>query len=117
MTIKIISEKDIHITLDSKFIIQLYRTFQDTAQFHMQMEICLGVDLWSLLRDHKYFPDNTARFYIGCVVEALDYLQHLGIPYRDIKPDNCLIYDRGYLKLADMGLAKKIKVHLEMMQQ
>jgi cGMP-dependent protein kinase len=112
ITIKIISEKDIHITLDSKFIIQLYRTFQDAAHLHMLMEICLGGDLWSLLRDHKYFPDNTARFYIGCVVEALDYLHHLGITYRDVKPENCLISDKGYLKLADMGLAKKIKVHL-----
>ena len=112
--ITIISEKDIHITLDSKFIIQLYRTFQDTAHIHMLMEICLGGDLWSLLRDHRYFPDNTARFYIGCVVEALDYLHHLGITYRDVKPENCLISDKGYLKLADMGLAKKIKVHLTM---
>ena len=103
-------EKEIHATLDSKFIIQLYRTFQDTEHLHMLMEICLGGELWTLLRDHNYFPDLTARFYIGCVVEALDYLHSLGIIYRDIKPENCLISHTGYLKLVDMGLAKKIKV-------
>ena len=105
-----IAEKDIHVSLDSKFIIQLYRTFQDTCYLHMLMEICLGGELWTLLRDHNYLPDLTARFYIGCVVEALDYLHSLGIIYRDIKPENCLISHTGYLKLVDMGLAKKMKV-------
>jgi len=104
-----IAEKDIHVSLDSKFIIQLYRTFQDTCYLHMLMEICLGGELWTLLRDHNYLPDLTARFYIGCVVEALDYLHSLGIIYRDIKPENCLISHTGYLKLVDMGLAKKMK--------
>eukprot|EP00092_Neocalanus_flemingeri_P020034 GFUD01021694.1.p1 GENE.GFUD01021694.1~~GFUD01021694.1.p1 ORF type:complete len:395 (-),score=121.79 GFUD01021694.1:55-1239(-) len=104
-----IAEKEIHSILDSKFIIQLYRTFQDKEHLHMLMEICLGGELWTLLRDHNYFPDLTARFYIGCVVEALDYLHSLGIIYRDIKPENCLISHTGYLKLVDMGLAKKMK--------
>jgi len=104
-----ITEKKIHAILDSKFIIQLYRTFQDAEHLHMLLEICLGGELWTLLRDHNYFPDLTARFYIGCVVEALDYLHSLGIIYRDIKPENCLISHTGYLKLVDMGLAKKIK--------
>ena len=103
-------EKNIHITLDSKFIIQLYRTFQDQQHLHMLMELCLGGDLWTLLNQYKFFPDKTARFYIGCVVEGLDYLHSHGITYRDIKPENCLIDHTGYLKLADMGLAKKIKV-------
>jgi serine/threonine protein kinase len=76
----------------------------------MLMEICQGGELWTLLRDQNYLPDLTARFYIGCVVEALDYLHSLGIMYRDIKPENCLISHTGYLKLADMGLAKKMKV-------
>ena len=103
-------EKNIHITLDSKFIIQLYRTFQDQQHLHMLMELCLGGDLWTLLNQYKFFPDKTARFYIGCVVEGLDYLHSHGITYRDIKPENCLIHHTGYLKLADMGLSKKIKV-------
>ena len=78
----------------------------------MLMEICLGGELWTLVREHNYLPDLTARFYIGCVVEALDYLHSLGIIYRDIKPENCLISHTGYLKLVDMGLAKKMKVEL-----
>ena len=102
--------------MDSKFIIQLYRTFQDQQHLHMLMELCLGGDLWTLLNQYKFFPDKTARFYIGCVVEGLDYLHSHGITYRDIKPENCLIDHTGYLKLADMGLAKKIKVKIDYYQ-
>ena len=105
------SERDIHSTLDSKFIIQLYRTFQDTEDLHMMMEICQGGELWTLLRENSYLPDLSARVYIGCVVEALEYLHTRAIIYRDIKPENCLIHSNGYLKLADMGLAKRIKVN------
>ena len=83
--------------MDSKFIIHLYRTFQDAEDLHMLMEICQGGELWTLLRENSYLPDLTARFYIGCVVEALDYLHTRAIIYRDIKPGNCLIHSNGYL--------------------
>jgi len=106
-----IAERDIHSTIDCKFIIQLYRTFQDAEDLHMLMEICQGGELWALLREKSYLPDLTARFYIGCLVEALDYLHTRAIIYRDIKPENCLISNNGYLKLADMGLAKRIKAN------
>jgi serine/threonine protein kinase len=41
---------------------------------------------------------------------ALDHLHSHGIIYRDLKPENILLDEEGYLKLADFGMAKKLKI-------
>ncbi|NXE57052.1 KGP2 kinase, partial [Casuarius casuarius] len=102
------SEKKILEEICSPFIVKLYRTFKDSKYVYMLLEACLGGELWSLLRDRGSFDESTTKFCVGCVTEAFEYLHHIGIIYRDLKPENLILDAEGYIKLVDFGFAKKI---------
>ncbi|XP_075462627.1 cGMP-dependent protein kinase 2 isoform X1 [Ascaphus truei] len=102
------SEKNILKEACSPFIVKLYRTFKDNKYVYMLLEACLGGELWSILRDRGSFDEPTAKFCIGCVTEAFEYLHQIGVMYRDLKPENLLLDSEGYVKLVDFGFAKKI---------
>uniref|UniRef100_A0A8C7X1N1 cGMP-dependent protein kinase n=1 Tax=Oryzias sinensis TaxID=183150 RepID=A0A8C7X1N1_9TELE len=106
----IYSEKKILQQTNSSFIIRLFRTFRDNKYIYMLLEVCLGGELWTVLRDMSCFEEPTARFCIGCVLEAFDYLHCMGIIYRDLKPENLLLDADGYVKMADFGFAKQIGI-------
>lgn len=104
----IINEKRIMLESDSPFIVKLYRTFKDEKYLYMLMESCLGGELWTVLRDRRNFDEDTTKFYTACVVEAFSYLHSRHIIYRDLKPENMLLDELGYVKLTDFGFAKRL---------
>jgi cGMP-dependent protein kinase len=105
---QVMNERNLLFEAKSKFICKLFKAYKDRKYFYMVMELCLGGELWSLLRDRRFFEENEVKFYIACVTEALQYLHSKGIVYRDLKPENILIDSKGYCKLVDFGFAKKV---------
>jgi cGMP-dependent protein kinase len=53
--------------------------------------------------------NEDSQFYIGSMILAVEYLHKKKIVYRDIKPENIIIDELGYLKLIDMGTAKVLR--------
>jgi len=104
----IMDEKNILFQMRSPFILTLHKTYKDAKQVYLLTDAYLGGDLWRLLHARGPFPDTVARFYIACVVEAFAYLHQRGIVYRDLKPENLMLDINGYLRLVDLGFAKRV---------
>jgi len=95
--------------LDHPFIVKLFTTYQDRDQLYFLLEPTLGGELFRLLRHRKKFEDKPARFMAASVVLAFEYIHSKNIIYRDLKPENLLVDDQGYLKMTDFGFAKIVK--------
>lgn len=70
-----------------------------------QSHLCLPTLQVKML---KGMEEPLAKFYIGSIVLALEYLHEAGIVYRDLKPENVFIDQSGFVKLGDFGFAKVI---------
>lgn len=102
------SERRIQATLLHPFIVRMAGSFQDTNNLYMVLELVIGGELFSHLRRAGRFSNETSRMYAAQVVLALQHLHSLDIIYRDLKPENLLIDDKGYLKITDFGFAKEV---------
>ena len=70
------------------------------------MDLMEGGDLRFHLARIRKFNMETTRFFIACLVQALEATHEAGIIHRDIKPENLVFDSNGYLHLTDFGIAR-----------
>ncbi|KAL9127758.1 MAG: hypothetical protein Q9217_003416 [Psora testacea] len=89
------------------FVVKLYYAFQDHEKLYLILEYAQGGELFERMRNQHMFPEETAAFYMAEMVLALEHLhKNIGVIYRDLKPENCLLDAEGHLLLTDFGLSK-----------
>lgn len=102
------SEKAVLTEVRHPFIVCLYRTFQDPISLYMVMDYAAGGEVFSHLRKAGRFTNDVAKIYAAEIVLALEALHSRDIVYRDLKPENLLLDERGHIKITDFGFAKKV---------
>ncbi|KAI7866174.1 kinase-like domain-containing protein [Spinellus fusiger] len=100
------TERQILEDVRHPFIVKLFYAFQTPYSLHMILEYAVGGELFRYLDQEGMFSESKASFYAAELVLALEHLHSLGIVYRDLKPENCLLNAKGHVMLTDFGLSK-----------
>ena len=73
---------------------------------YLIMDLHLGGDLRYHIARKRRFSEDITRFFIACLVHALESVHAANIIHRDIKPENLVFDNDGYLRLTDFGVAR-----------
>ncbi|KAM3140401.1 hypothetical protein pb186bvf_007561 [Paramecium bursaria] len=104
-----LAEKNILTEIRHPLVVSLSFTFQSEKHFYFALEYCPGGDLYNLLHRRVKLKEEQALFYASQILIVLQYLHEKKIIYRDLKPENVLLDEEGYIKLADFGLSKVLE--------
>lgn len=92
-----------------KFLIRLHASFQTETEIFYVLDYHAGGDLASILGQESRLGEVKAKFFAAEIAIGLGLLHAHGIIYRDLKPENVLIDERGHIVLTDFGLSKILK--------
>ncbi|CAK84769.1 unnamed protein product (macronuclear) [Paramecium tetraurelia] len=99
-------EKSVLTSVRHPFLMKYYCSFQDSNHVFFLVEFIKGMELFDVIRDIGLLSAFDTQFYIGSLILCIEYLNKQKIVYRDIKPENIMVDEKGYVRLIDMGTAK-----------
>ena len=105
-----IEENQILRSLDHPLICKVRGRFSTANLCGLLMDPLQNGDLFRAIyhydKNSKPLPLGMTLFYIASITIALDYVHSKGILFRDLKPENVMIDNKGYVRLIDFGLAQ-----------
>ncbi|TMW65054.1 hypothetical protein Poli38472_009221 [Pythium oligandrum] len=95
---------------DHPFILGLDYALARGKSVFLISKFMSGGDLFLHMQNNGgCFTEDIVRFYGAELLLALEHMHNMNILHRDIKPENVLLDVDGHIKLADMGLAKRLE--------
>jgi serine/threonine protein kinase len=102
----VINERQLLSVLKHPFLVNMLYAFQDRENLYLIMDLMPGGDLRHHISRKKKFTEEQTKFFMACVIIALEYIHNQGILHRDIKPENLVFDSNGYLCTTDFGIAR-----------
>ena len=105
----ILVERNVLMEGQCPFILNLSFYFQTPQRIYYVTPFIKGGDLYHKLKNDGYFKEDLVKFYAAQVAIALQHLHDIDITYRDLKLENILIDEDGFIKLCDFGASARIR--------
>ncbi|KAG9062385.1 serine/threonine protein kinase [Linnemannia hyalina] len=108
---KITSEYCLGSTLHHPNIIETLDIIQEGDSFYEIMEFAKH-ELFSSVMSGAMVRDEIACCFRG-IVDGVAYLHEMGVAHRDLKLDNCVMNERGIVKIIDFGCSMVYQLPFE----
>ena len=89
-------------------IVQAYDVGQAGDNHYFVMEYVEGSTVFDRIKEAKRIPEDEALNIMIQSAKALQHAHEKGLIHRDIKPKNLMLTTNGTIKVADLGLARKV---------
>ena len=96
----------LRLTQEHPLVVDLYAAFEGPAAYYLVMEYCERGDLLDYVNKMGYLNEVEARAFFRQMVDAVQYLHHMGIVHRDVKLENMLLNADYEIRIADFGFAR-----------
>ena len=94
---------------DNKFLCHMKFYFSTKTKIVFVLPYFRGGDLFTFLLNRKFLRETQAAFYVVQIVHMISFLHSKNILYRDLKLENIMFNENGYLTLIDFGSCKVIE--------
>ena len=103
-----VNEKRIMQECEHPFILTCAAAFHDRTHVKLLLGLALGGELFTRMSKVGTLRTKDTALYVAMVASALGFLTSRNIAHRDLKLENLMFDEKGYLKLVDFGFAKVI---------
>jgi protein-serine/threonine kinase len=102
---KVKSEFTIAQSLHHKNIVETVRLCTHSGRWNHVMEYCQQGDVFVLM-EQRYLKHEDHLCFFKQLLQGVAYLHEHGIAHRDIKLENLLMNNEGYIKITDFGVSE-----------
>ncbi|XP_076819553.1 rhodopsin kinase GRK7-like isoform X2 [Clavelina lepadiformis] len=104
----VLSEKITLEMVNSPFVVSLAYAYENKHDLNLVMTLMGSGDLkfhiYETSDKKRGLSKEQTKFYTAQITLGLDHLHRENILYRDMKPENVLLDDKGNVRIADLGL-------------